>query len=820
MKRPILVVTIGYILGVIWGLYFKISIVFLYILIISLLIILKKSRRVYRYVKLFLSINVILCLIIMSFLSNSYIKLLNKRYDTLYKNVKEGYFTGTIVDIGKEKEYKTIYKIKIENINSNFKFKDTLIYLNIKNTFNISLKYGDKICFWGEFEYPKAASNYKGFDYKEYLKNLKIYGNVDYIRDVKIIKKDDINLINKAALDLKYNIIKKADNLFSENEKSIFFAISIGYMDYLSGDIKESFRNSSLSHILAISGSHISYIILGLTVIFKTVNINTRISKIITSIVLIFYMFLIDFTPSVTRACIMGIILLLSSIIYRKKDLITTTCISLLFILVPNPYNIRNIGFLLSYGGACGIILFKNNIMRVSSSFKTTRKSGLTRYTQIEKAKNNLIKYVKDGFYTTISAQIIIFPIIIYNFNLISLNFLLSNLLANFIVGIITIGGFIICIIALISTNISKIISIPYSIFLNLLVQIAKICSELPLSQVYILAPSVWTIIFYYIIIFLMNYIYSLSLKKEKRITEVKIMQHIKKILNSVKTDSFNIIVIILLFILILNCVNLVPKNLKVYFIDVGQGDSTLIISPTNKKILIDGGGSENLGDFDIGENVLLPYLLDRKITKLDYVIVSHFDADHCNGLIAVLENIKVNNLIISKQVYICEEYTNLISIAQKRNIKIKEVKKGDKINIDKYVYLDILYPEEKLEFDDLNNNSIVCKLVYKSFSMLFTGDIEQIAEDKILRNKSISSKLESTILKVAHHGSKTSSTEQFIDAVNPKIALIGVGSNNNFGHPNTAVIERLKKREIKIYRTDENGEINIYVNSNRRSQN
>ena len=213
------------------------------------------------------------------------------------------------------------------------------------------MQYGDKISFWGEFNHPKVASNYKGFNYKEYLKNMKIYGNVNYIKDFRIIKKNDINWIKKAALDFKQNIIQRAEHLFNENEKSIFFAISIGYTDYLKSSIKEDFRNSNLSHILAISGAHISYIILGVTNTLKIININSKLNKIITSIILIFYMFVLDFTPSVTRACVMGIILLISTVIYRKKDMITSICISLLLILIPNPYNIRNIGLLLSYGG-------------------------------------------------------------------------------------------------------------------------------------------------------------------------------------------------------------------------------------------------------------------------------------------------------------------------------------------------------------------------------------------------------------------------------------------------------------------------------------
>ena len=444
----------------------------------------------------------------------------------------------------------------------------------------------------------------------------------------------------------------------------------------------------------------------------------------------------------------------------------------------------------------CGIIAFKNNII-YACSFKKN-KDNLIKDNKLERAKSNILKYLKDILYTTLSAQIVIFPIIMYNFNFISLNFLISNILANSIVGIVTVGGFLLCIIILLSKIISEIFAIPYRLFLNLLIQVSRICSNLPLSQIYIATPSIFMIIIYYIVVLLLNYTYSLYVNKNKRITQIKYIKYIKGILLKLKINTYNIVIIITITIIVFTFINLIPKKLKIYFIDVGQGDSTLIITPTNKKVLVDGGGSKDLSDFDIGEDVLLPYLLDRKVTCLDYILISHFDADHCNGLIAILNNIKVKNLIISKQAYICQEYINIINIAKKENIKIKEVKQGERINIDKYVYLDILYPGEKLHFNDLNNNSIVFKLVYRSFTMLFTGDIEEKAEYKILNNENVSNNLKSIILKVAHHGSNTSSTQKFIEKVNPRICLIGVGKDNNFGHPNSDILNRLNELRYK----------------------
>lgn len=170
-----------------------------------------------------------------------------------------------------------------------------------------------------------------------------------------------------------------------------------------------------------------------------------------------------------------------------------------------------------------------------------------------------------------------------------------------------------------------------------------------------------------------------------------------------------------------------------------------------------------------------------------------------------------MKNIIISKQGEISENYKRFEDLLKKKKTKLIIVNKGDHLQIEKDVYIDIIWPDNSnfIKENILNNNSIVCKINYKNFSMLFTGDIEEIAENEILKENT-PQKLKADILKVGHHGSKSSSTKDFIEAVSPKIAVIGVGLNNNFGHPNKGVLERLEKINCKIYRTDIMGEIKL----------
>lgn len=248
---------------------------------------------------------------------------------------------------------------------------------------------------------------------------------------------------------------------------------------------------------------------------------------------------------------------------------------------------------------------------------------------------------------------------------------------------------------------------------------------------------------------------------------------------------------------------NINQEELNMFYLDVGQGDSTFI-TINGSNMLIDSGNAQD-GYY------IVQFLKAQNIDKIDYFILTHCDEDHSLGCAKIIENLTVSNLILNKQLEENDIYKHIVSIAKQKKVNLIYVKAGDVITLNG-VKIKILHPQEKLIAENsINNNSIVFKLEYKSFSILFTGDIENIAEEVIL-SKNIN--LKADILKVAHHGSKTSSSQRFIEAVSPKIALIGVGKNNMFGHPNREVIERLQSYGTKIYRTDECGEISITVNN------
>ena len=755
MKRPIIIILISYIIGILGGLYTNSIAFFCFTIILAMCLwgIRKINNKYFRFLRRFLKRYTELLILISMTFGFLYTNILEQKYDTIYEAKGEIEEHCIVIAEKEPKEYKDLYKVKIVN-SKNSARNGTKLYIRVNKKANIEV--GDMLLINGTYLEPDVARNERGFNYKEYLKTLEIYGTVE-INHYKVIKKGRINklILYTARLKeiLKSNIskvIKKAEN------KNLLIAMILGDTEDLSEELKTDFLNSNLYHILSVSGGQVSNIIIGITILFRLLKIHKKIMDVLCIVILIEFMFLTGLTPSIIRACIMCIISLISGLIIRRYDIANSLGISLLIILINNPFAINSLSVLLSYFGFLGIIVLG------SFTIKEVNKV----------IKNNILRYILNIVISSVAAQIFIFPIILYIFGTISLTFIFSNLLIIPLSTVITIIGLFIMIC-------------PLQIFgfveplIELTINIVGFFSNIGISKIYCIIPNIKEIITYYVMSLYLYYM----LRRD----------YIYKIKHFFRKYKKIIVIILLLSIGTSYIYKNIQKDLYINFIDVGQGDSTLITTQFNKKILIDGGGSEFGSTFDVGEKTLLPYLLKKKIHKLDYVIISHFDSDHVGGILTILEELNVKQVLIPKQVEYSENYNKFLDIIKKRNIKIKIVEEGNTINIDKNTYLDILWPEEKQIKDNvLNNNSLIVRLCYKNFKMLFTGDIEAIAEQRLLQKYENTEKLTADILKVAHHGSKSSSIAEFLEKVNPRIALIGVGKNNKFGHPNAGVLDRL----------------------------
>lgn len=812
------IVLISFLFGLYWGRYLK-NICSFFIVLDSISVILYLQNKK-RLIFIFITISI---------LAFIYMNYLEKSYDKIPENA-EIEIQAEIVSLKIKGEYKDKYIVKSKY------GKKFYLYVNTKKEFD----YGDIVEVKGNFSKVNKATNEYCFDYREFLKQKKIDGN---------IMASKVNLLRKNSMlckifKVKIKLNKYIDENYSDTASGFLKTLLLGETNEIEKEIKEDFTKANISHILAISGMHISIIILVIKNIMRILKFDQRLEKIFLNLLIICYIFFIDYPISAIRVAITQIILLITFFTNRKSNFYNTISITLFIILLLNPYNIESTATQLSFGGICGIYLFYKFIKKMffykfciqKKTVKEISKENTKENRNIRKniknicqtviKSNKLKQIVIDSLCLNISVQIFIFPIVWYKFDFISITSFIPSILISLFIFPILILGYLSFFEIFIQKFISiRIISKINNFIILKMLNLVSILSKIPLLSIYLKKPNKIFIVSYYVVLILcIKIIQKDKLAEMLHIWRIKsgkvpIKQYIR--VKFKKNNDFKRIVLIVILNIVIIFQSFVQDNflkngVEIYFLDVGQGDSTIISTAKNKTIVIDGGEGEKSG-FDYGKNVLFPFLINKGVRKIDFLIFSHFDSDHCGGLIYLLENIKVEKILIGKQFEKNENFEYIVNLANKKHIKIIELQAGNKINIEKNSSLEILWPSvaEKISENAINNNSLVCKFVYKNFSMLLTGDIESIAEEKLLGKYKNTNRLNANILKIAHHGSKTSSIQEFLNKVNPKIALIGVGRKNKFGHPNQEVLERLKEKGIQIYRTDQNGEIQIIVKNN-----
>lgn len=427
-QRPILVAVIGYIIGILWGLYLQFSIVPFYILTYATYIIIKKIKitnnkkiesktfklkenqttlkqknkhqktanqktkkekqkikttrnqketkktkiklislkRYMRYAKLYINKKVIIIIITTSIISGTITTIQNKQYKEQYKEEQNIKITGIIISQKTEKDYYNMYKIKI------LPKGQYNMYIQTKKN-EKELEYGDKIEIEGEYSKPEEQRNYKGYDESQYFKTQKILGRIK-VNKIKVIAKKQINPILQQANQIKLKIKNIINKAFTQDKAAVLNGLILGEKEDLEEQIKENYQTLSISHILAISGMHIQYIIIGMQILLKKV-IGKRETKIVIIVMLIIYVFITGYSPSIFRATMMGILTVSQTLFYRKNDIWNSISISLLGILIYNPFSILDLGLQLSYLGTIGIILFYSTISQILDNItRTSRK--------------------------------------------------------------------------------------------------------------------------------------------------------------------------------------------------------------------------------------------------------------------------------------------------------------------------------------------------------------------------------------------------------------------------------------------------------------
>ncbi len=616
-QRPILVAAIGYIIGIWWGLYFKFSIILLYTIMIPIYYILRKQFKSYqkykfklitvkrysRYLKLIIHFKAIFILVICSVISNSIVLFQNNRYESSYQDGENIQIMGIIVSEKIEKQYNNVYQIKVLNS----KHFNLLIQISKKSK---ELEYGDKVKLQGEYKKPFEQKNYGGYNDKQYLKTLKISGRVK-VKEIEIVAKKQLNVVLQFTNHVNLKIKERLQAIFTKEKAAILKGLLLGETEEIPEEVKENFQTSNISHILAVSGMHISYIIIGLQLLLKKQVGKTR-TRMATIVILILYALITGGNPSIIRSVVMSIITIGSGMVHRKSDIWNSIAVSLLSILLYNPFLILDIGLQLSYLGTIGIVLFRPVIVKILNSIQSKKKA---------------IEKVKEVLAVSLSAQIMIFFVVLYHFNIVGIYFLITNLLVSIIIGPILILAFFTIFISFVFNPLTRFFCFLLNIGLEFLSFVSNF-SQLPLSKIYFPTPNIMVSLLYFVGILVGRKIYFIYHSDYLTATQKRVKNLMALFRYQLRKNKKKCLKLIFFIFIVLEILCLFPKDLKVYFVDVGQGDCTFIITPKNKTILIDGGGSKK-DEFDVGKKTLIPYLLDRGYTTIDYIMISHFDQDH-----------------------------------------------------------------------------------------------------------------------------------------------------------------------------------------------
>ena len=630
---------------------------------------------------------------------------------TTYKE-NDSTFEGNILSI-KKYDTKTTFIIKEKN-------KTEKILVNYYETID-KINLGDKVKIKGTLKLPSKNTVPNLFNYRKYLNNNNIY----YILTASEITKIKNN--TKILTHYKNKLQKYINRKKAHTYLNIFILSNKNDLDK---EVLNSYQVNGLSHLFSISGMHITLLLGTILKLLDKVSYNRYYKYIFLIIILIIYMYLTDFTPSILRSGIMFILLTLNKLFNFKIKTKNIIMLTFIIIVLINPYYIYNLGFQLSYLISFYLIIFAHII---------------------NKHKN----YFKKLFITSLISFLVSFPIIISNYYQVNLLSILINLLFVPIISYIVLPLAFITLILPTDSLLILTMDILEGISLSL-TNINYLLLELP-------KPSIYLIIIYYAII-------TLLLINKKCFISLLTTIFIHKI-----SINFN-------------------PNMEILFLDVSQGDSILLHYPHDKyNILIDTGGNYN---YEISKNIIIPYLKSKGINKIDYLILTHGDYDHMGESINLIENFKVEKVIFN-----CGEFNDL----EKELIKVLEKKKIKYYSCIKELYID----KNKLQFlntkeyDNENDNSSVIYFNYYNYKSLFMGDASTEREKDILEKYNLK---DVDFLKVGHHGSNTSSSEEFINSINPKYSLISVGKNNRYGHPNKEVLDTLN--DSKIYRTDQDGSI------------
>jgi competence protein ComEC len=631
---------------------------------------------------------------------------------------------------------------------------------------------GDAVESFGQIFLPHGYNNPGLMDTTAALKRKGITARMSGAAIKRTARTQDASDLSSTLSLWREKISALMQSVMPEKDAAILKGMLFGGYDGIPTEVVQDFAVTGIVHILSVSGTHIALlagVMLWLGEVFK-LRYFTKV--LLAAVVIGLYAVFAGLSPPVVRALIMGLVSLSAGIFGREKDGANALMLSAFSMLAIEPRLLYDISFQLSFGATAGLVFLYRKTMQFL---------------------NFLPQIFAGGLAVTVAAQLGVLPFIAWYFNSLSLISLAANLFVVPIIDSVVVLGLFGVVTTFIVPFAGKLALILCSLLIGLSAKLTSLLAALPGGAVYLPAANLWGGMLYYVVVaWLYGYL------PRKVISLREIWQRWPK---RVALSSMLGLIMLLIYIWY-------PKPVMVHFIDVGQGDAALITTPHGKAVLIDTGGTMGDNQFDIGQRVVLPYLKHYGILKLDYMFLTHGHQDHAGGAARIAEAIPVRFIGMPQ-----EEKLSL-AIERLRHSKhyhhILPLYSGLKFTVDGVV-IDILHAGSGTVTNTGNESSALIKVSYGQSSFLFTGDLTG-AEEQLVLNKNIAS----NVLKVGHHGAKTSSTANFLEKVRPQYAVISAGYSNRFGHPHSEVLKRLSSLKIKTHRTDQEGAIVFKTNGGR----
>ena len=655
------------------------------------------------------------------------------------------------------------------------------------------VKVGNVVKVEGEFKHFEQARNPGNFDMREHYMSLGIYGMI--YGDSAEVKDDSYDLLRQGLYDLRVQIKEILNDICSKDKAGVYSAILLGDKAELDDTTKELYSVSGIAHLLAISGLH--------AVVAFAIMSGMGISTI--------------------RAVVMFLCLVLGQMLGRWNDKVTSISLAGIFLLLWNPFVILNSGFQMSFAAIIGILIVWPKVfylLGLKNKFSARELDKNASENEKRHLVYIIIKHkIINAVLFSLNISVFMAPIIAYYYYQLPTYSFILNLIVVPLMGVVIVSGTLGVIGGFLARWLGSILIIPGCLILDLYTGLSKLISMLPFSSVVVGKPSVYIIILYYILLF--GVLFFFSHRKKVRELSKKTFEKSGKDLRQIKKEKKaelllakrrRMIVTVLFVVLesmlylkpVIVHLNIFSSRLETMFLDVGQGDGIHIKCSDGTNIMVDGGSTTVK---EVGKYRIISYLKSQCNSTIDYWFLTHGDLDHISGVIEILNSdmsgIKIKNIVLPYMKEYDEHLMSIREVATDRGIEVHSIKKGDFLEFGD-VHFECIHPTVDTSSDDLNDYSIVLGVEYGKYSMLLTGDLTSTQETYMKDLKQY------TLLKVGHHGSKYSSSEDFLRAIKPKIGILSSGKGNRYGHPTPEVMKRLRDIGCKYIRTDKSGGISI----------